>query len=210
MDRITAFTSRVVPMPMINIDTDQIIPAQFVSSRTHEEFAHALFRNRKDREPDFVLNDPAMQGRSIILAGANFGCGSSREAAPWALVAGGIRAVLSTGFGDIFTNNSLKNGLLPLVLTEDEHQAFTSAHQQDDAVAVTVDLPAGRVTSTSAGQNGPSAPIRIDPFYRQLLVDGMDELDYLLSHVDEIAAYEAGPRLHPTSRARLNAGTPST
>jgi 3-isopropylmalate/(R)-2-methylmalate dehydratase small subunit len=206
MEKITTFTSRLVPMPMANIDTDQIIPAQYVSCRTPEEFAYALFRNRKNREPDFVLNDPVMQERSIILAGRNFGCGSSREAAPWALVAGGIRAVLSTGFGDIFTNNSLKNGLLPLVLTEEEHDAFTSAYRDNDALVVTVDLPGGRVTSSARGQDGPAAPTRIDPFYRQLLVHGMDELDYLLSHVEAIADYEAGPRLHPTSRARI--GTP--
>ena len=200
MDKITAFSSTLIPMLIANVDTDQIIPAQFVSSRTTEEFAHALFRNRRDREPGFVLNQPAMQGRSIILAGPNFGCGSSREAAPWALVAGGIRAVISTGFGDIFNNNSLKNGLLPIVVSETEHERLRAVAAADPDVEVTVDLP-GNTLSVPA--HGITIELRIDPFYRHLLVSGMDELDYLLSHVAEIEQYEAGDAVHPTTRAKL-------
>jgi 3-isopropylmalate/(R)-2-methylmalate dehydratase small subunit len=200
MEKITAFSSRLVPMLMPNIDTDQIIPAQFVSSRTTAEFAHALFRNRRDREPGFVLNDPAMTGRSIILAGPNFGCGSSREAAPWALVAGGFRAVFSVGFGDIFTNNSLKNGLLPIVLDEGDHASFVDAFTRNSEVEVEVDLPGGVV---SIPPEQVEVALRLDPFYRHLLVNGMDELDYLLDHVSEIEKYEASTLLQPTTRARL-------
>jgi 3-isopropylmalate/(R)-2-methylmalate dehydratase small subunit len=203
MEKITAFSSKFVPMLMPNIDTDQIIPAQFVSSRTTEEFAHALFRNRRDREPDFVLNDPAMVGRSVILAGPNFGCGSSREAAPWALVAGGFRAVLSTGFGDIFTNNSLKNGLLPIVLDEEDHSRFVDVFTSDPEVEVEIDLPRGTVSiPTKQFEVG----LRLDPFYRHLLVSGIDELDYLLGHIGDIEQYEASDRLQPTSRERLISG----
>jgi 3-isopropylmalate/(R)-2-methylmalate dehydratase small subunit len=200
MDKITAFSSTLIPMLVANIDTDQIIPAQYVSSRTTEEFAHALFRNRRDRDPDFILDQPAMRGRSIILAGPNFGCGSSREAAPWALVAGGIRAVISTGFGDIFNNNSLKNGLLPIVVSETEHERLRAVAAADPDVEVTVDLP-GNTLSVPA--HGITIELRIDPFYRHLLVSGMDELDYLLSHVAEIERYEAGDAVHPTTRAKL-------
>jgi 3-isopropylmalate/(R)-2-methylmalate dehydratase small subunit len=200
MDKITAFSSTLIPMLIANVDTDQIIPAQFVSSRTTEEFAHALFRNRRDREPGFILNQPAMQGRSIILAGPNFGCGSSREAAPWALVAGGIRAVISTGFGDIFNTNSLKNGLLPIVVSETEHERLRAVAAADPDVEVTVDLP-GNTLSVPA--HGITIELRIDPFYRHLLVSGMDELDYLLSHLAEIEQYEAGDAVHPTTRAKL-------
>ncbi|HEX5119421.1 MAG TPA: 3-isopropylmalate dehydratase small subunit [Pseudonocardiaceae bacterium] len=200
MDKIRAFSSTLIPMLIANVDTDQIIPAQFVSSRTTEEFAHALFRNRRDRDPEFILDQPAMQGRSIILAGPNFGCGSSREAAPWALVAGGIRAVISTGFGDIFNNNSLKNGLLPIVVSETEHERLRSVAAADPDVEVTVDLP-GNTLSVPA--HGITIELRIDPFYRHLLISGMDELDYLLSHVAEIEQYEAGDAIHPTTRAKL-------
>jgi 3-isopropylmalate/(R)-2-methylmalate dehydratase small subunit len=203
MDKITAFGSKLIPMLIANVDTDQIIPAQYVSSRTTAEFAHALFRNRRDRDPGFVLDQPAMRGRSVILAGPNFGCGSSREAAPWALVAGGIRAVVSTGFGDIFNNNSLKNGLLPIVVSEAEHERLRTVVADDPDVEVTVDLPSNTL---SVPAQDISIELRIDPFYRQLLVSGMDELDYLLSHVADIERYEDSDAVHPTTRANRAAG----
>lgn len=205
MDKVTAFTSKLVPLLMPNIDTDQIIPAQFVSSRTTEEFAHALFRNRRDADPDFVLNRPEMQGRSVILAGPNFGCGSSREAAPWALKAGGIRAVVSTGFGDIFNNNALKNGVLPIVVSETEHQRLADSYTADPELEVTVDLPGGRFGVPGEGID---IELRIDSFYRHLLLNGMDELDYLLSRIPDIEEYENSARPHPTTRRRL-ADSPS-
>jgi 3-isopropylmalate/(R)-2-methylmalate dehydratase small subunit len=201
MEKIAAFRSKLVPLLIPNVDTDQIIPAQFVSSRTTEEFAHALFRNRKDRDPDFVLNRPEMQQRTVILAGPNFGCGSSREAAPWALVAGGIRAVISTGFGDIFNNNSLKNGLLPIVVSEADHGRIVEAYELE----VVVDLPGGTL---SVPGHSIEIALQIDPFYRHLLVNGMDELDYLLSHLSDIERYEESDRLHPSTRNRLAAQPP--
>jgi 3-isopropylmalate/(R)-2-methylmalate dehydratase small subunit len=202
MDKVTPFSSKLIPMLIPNIDTDQIIPAQFVSSRTTEEFAHALFRNRRDRDPGFVLDQPQMQGRSVIIAGQNFGCGSSREAAPWALVAGGIRAVISTGFGDIFNNNSLKNGLLPIVVDESDHQRLCAMLESDADAEVTVDLPE---TLLSAPAHDIAIELRIDPFYRHLLTSGMDELDYLLNHLGDIERYEASDAVHPTTRAKLAA-----
>lgn len=200
MEKITAFRSKLVPLLIPNVDTDQIIPAQFVSCRTTEEFAHALFRNRKDRDPGFVLNRPEMQQRTIILAGPNFGCGSSREAAPWALLAGGIRAVISTGFGDIFYSNSLKNGLLPIAVSEADHARIVEAYQSAPELEVVVDLPGGTL---SAPDHGIETTLQIDPFYHHLLVNGMDELDYLLSHIPDIERYEASDQLHPTTRTRL-------
>jgi len=200
MEKITAFRSKLVPLLIPNVDTDQIIPAQFVSSRTTDEFAYALFRNRKDRDPEFVLNRPEMQGRTVILAGANFGCGSSREAAPWALVAGGIRAVISSGFGDIFNNNSLKNGLLPIAVSEADHSRIVEAFESSPELEVVVDLPAGTL---SVPDHGIEITLQIDPFYRHLLVNGMDELDYLLSHISDIERYETSDQLHPTTRNRL-------
>lgn len=200
MEKITAFRSKLVPLLIPNIDTDQIIPAQFVSSRTTQEFAHALFRNRKDRDPEFILNRPDMQERKVILAGRNFGCGSSREAAPWALLAGGIRAVISTEFGDIFNTNALKNGLLPIVVSETDHSRIVEACESSPDLEVLVDLP-GQTLSVPA--HGIEIALLIDPFYRHLLVNGMDELDYLLSHVPDIERYEASERLHPTTRHRL-------
>lgn len=200
MEKITAFQSKLVPLLIPNVDTDQIIPAQFVSSRTQEEFAHAFFRNRKDRDPDFVLNRPEMQQRTVILAGPNFGCGSSREAAPWALLAGGIRAVISTSFGDIFNNNSLKNGMLPIAVSAEEHGRLVEAYEADPELEVVVDLP--NDTLSVPGRDI-EITLTIDPFYRHLLVNGMDELDYLLSHIPDIERYEASDRLHPTTRNRL-------
>lgn len=200
MDKVTAFGSKLVPMLIPNIDTDQIIPAQFVSSRTKEEFAHALFRNQRDLDPDFVLNDERMQGRSVILAGPNFGCGSSREHAPWALIAGGIRAIISTGFGDIFFNNALKNGLLPILVSEHDHARLVATYESDPQLEVVVDLPGGVI---AAPAHGIEIPLRIDPFYRHLLVNGMDELDYLLDRIEDVVRYEASELVHPTTRRKL-------
>lgn len=200
MEPFTLLRSAVVPMLATDIDTDQIVPARFVSSRTVEEFAHALFRYRRDESVDFVLNRPEMQRRQIILAGDNFGCGSSREAAVWALTAGGFRAVVSTGFGDIFRSNALKNGLLPLPVTPDEHRGMRNALAHDPDRELIVDLENRHATW---GEGAEAFPVRVDEFYRELLLAGIGELEYLLGKRDAIDAYEARDDIHPTVRRRL-------
>lgn len=200
MEPFTRVESAVIPLLIPNIDTDQIIPARYVSSRTLDEFAYALFRNRRDEYPDFPLNQPEMAGRTIILAGHNFGCGSSREAAPWALRAAGFRAVISTAFGDIFLTNALKNGLLPLTVNQDEHAQLCNLLSEHPDTRLTIDLERELVT---AADTDLALPIRIDPFYKDLLVSGLDELDYLLNQGDEISAYESGSMIRRTTRLRL-------
>lgn len=204
MEPFTVVRSAVVPLLAPNIDTDQIIPARFVSVRKPSEFAHALFRNRRDEDPEFPLNMAHMQGRAIILAGHNFGCGSSREAAAWALTSAGFRTVISTAFGDIFRMNSLKNGLLPLVVEPEEHSKLVSLVSQNPDDDLLIDLPADRVT-TERGRV--IVPIRLDPFYRDLLLSGHDELDYLLERLGDIGTFEASGRLPLVTRSRIRSET---
>ncbi len=146
----TPFTSRVIPLPNENVDTDQIIPARYLKTTEKTGLADGLFRDWRYREdgtpnPDFVLNRPEMQGRQILLAGDNFGSGSSREHAPWALTAWGIRAVISTSFGDIFHNNALKNGLLPIEVDRELHGRLFELVAADPDAELTVDLEAQEV-----------------------------------------------------------------
>lgn len=192
MEPITTFTSEVVPLPAENVDTDQIIPARFLKTTDKAGLGDNLFCDwRYDAagqpKPDFVLNRPEMRGRAVLLAGDNFGCGSSREHAPWALTGYGFKAVISTSFADIFRNNSLKNGLLPIIVdAESHHQLFQQLSANSDAT-VTVDLEAQTLTLP----DGQSVTFPIDAFSRTCLLQGVDELGYLLSHEAKIAAYEA-------------------
>jgi 3-isopropylmalate/(R)-2-methylmalate dehydratase small subunit len=191
MEPITAFTSHVVPLPAEHVDTDQIIPARFLKTTDKAGLGDSLFCDwRYDADgkpkPDFVLNRPEMKGRGVLLAGDNFGCGSSREHAPWALTGYGFKAVISTSFADIFKNNSLKNGLLPIVVDADTHRRlFELLAAQPDA-HVTVDLR----EQTLSLPDGSSVTFPIDPFSRTCLLQGVDELGYLLGKEREIAAYE--------------------
>ncbi len=205
-DAVRAFTSRVIPLPMENVDTDQIIPARYLKTTEKSGLAEGLFSNWRyapdgSPHPDFVLNRPEMQGRAILLAGANFGPGSSREHAPWALLSWGIRAVISTGFADIFRANSLKNGLLPVAVSPERHAALFDLVAADPDVELTVDLEAQRVTVRSsrpdadaAARVGESFGFEIDPFARQMLLEGTDEIGYVLARLPAIEAWEAG---HP-------------
>ena len=158
MDKFTTFTSRVAPLPIDNVDTDQIIPARFLKTISKEGLGDQLFydwRYEADGtpKPDFLLNKPEGKAAHVLLAGDNFGCGSSREHAPWALTQYGFRAVISTSFADIFKGNSLKNSLLPIVVPRNAHQALFQALSKDPAASVTVDLadqkldPSGRLRS---------------------------------------------------------------
>lgn len=197
MEPVTVVESAAVPLPYSDIDTDQIIPSAHITSRTTEEFATALFAQRRT-DPDFVLNRPELAGRSILVAGRNFGCGSSREQAVWALLAGGFRAVVAPSFGEIFATNALKNGLLPARIDEHRHAALTRAIEAEPDLPVTVDLRAGTVAAADV-----TATFDVDPFYRELLLTGQRELDYLLGLAPEIEAYEAGLALHPVTATRI-------
>jgi 3-isopropylmalate/(R)-2-methylmalate dehydratase small subunit len=188
MDPIKVIRSRTVVMPSTNIDTDQIIPARFLTTTTREGLGAALFadlRHHSDGKPraDFVLNRPESHGCTVLVAGRNIGCGSSREHAPWALLDHGLRAVISTEIADIFRSNSLKNGLLPVVVDEATHEwllAHPGAEIEIDLGECILKLPDGRVVE-----------FPIEAFARYCLLHGVDELGYLLSQSDAIAAYEA-------------------
>jgi 3-isopropylmalate/(R)-2-methylmalate dehydratase small subunit len=190
------FTSKVVPLPAENVDTDQVVPARYLKVTDKAGLAEALFRDwRFDetgalREPRFVLDQPGMAGRGILLAGHNFGSGSSREHAPWALTAWGIRAILSTGFADIFRSNSLKNGLLPIVVDADRHRQLFDLVSRVPDVELTVDLESQLVHLPGDDDFA----FDVDPFARLMLLDGTDEMGYLLARDREIKAWETG---HP-------------
>ncbi|MFQ5593082.1 MAG: 3-isopropylmalate dehydratase small subunit [Anaerolineae bacterium] len=191
MQPFTTLTSRIVPLPNENVDTDQIIPARFLKGTDKVGLGDNLFADWRYNEdgtpkPDFVLNRPGMQGRQILLAGDNFGCGSSREHAPWALLGGGFRAVISTSFADIFRNNSLKNGLLPVIVDEGTHQELLNLVEQQPATEVTIDL----ATQTLSLPNGRSVQFPIDGFSKRCLLEGVDQLGYLLQQMPHIEAYE--------------------
>jgi len=192
----TTFTSRVIPLPAENVDTDQIVPARYLKVTDKAGLADALFcdwRFQEDgslKEPPFVLDRSEMAGRRILLAGDNFGAGSSREHAPWALTAWGIRAILSTSFADIFRGNSLKNGLLTIVVEAERHrQLFELVAEQPDA-ELTVDL----ASETVHLPGDEDLPFAVDPFAKQMLLAGTDELGYLLARDAEIRTWE---RAHP-------------
>jgi 3-isopropylmalate/(R)-2-methylmalate dehydratase small subunit len=190
-----SFTSRVIPLPAENVDTDQIIPARFLKTTERSGLADALFcdwRYRSDGSPDpaFVLNRPEMQGRRILLAGDNFGCGSSREHAPWALTSWGIRAILSTSFADIFRANALKNGLLPIAVEPDTHRELWELVDSEPDAELAVDLE----TQVVHLPTDEDIPFQVDPFARQMLLAGTDEIGWLLERVDAIDRWEAA---HP-------------
>jgi 3-isopropylmalate/(R)-2-methylmalate dehydratase small subunit len=204
-DPFQTFTSRVIPLPAENVDTDQIVPARYLKVTDKAGLADALFRDwrfNEDgslREPRFVLDQPAMAGRRILLAGDNFGAGSSREHAPWALTSWGIRAILSTSFADIFRNNALKNGLLPIVVEADEHRHLFELVAGNPETELTVDLDA-QVVHLPGDED---LPFEVDPFARVMLLAGTDEMGYLLGKTADIDRWEAA---HPARVDTLVAG----
>jgi 3-isopropylmalate/(R)-2-methylmalate dehydratase small subunit len=192
MKPFTNFESRVVPLPINNIDTDQIIPARFLKTTSKQGLDRQLFNDwRYDAQghpkPDFILNQARGQNAQVLLAGDNFGCGSSREHAPWALTQFGFRAVISTSFADIFKQNSLKNSLLPIVVPTDVHAELFAALEANPNATVKVDLPAQTLTTPS----GRKVEFPVDSFSKHCLVEGVDELGYILAHEADIAAFEA-------------------
>ena len=187
------FRSQVVPLDAENVDTDQIVPARYLKVTDKAGLAEALFRDwRYDetgslKDPPFILDRPGMAGRQILLAGHNFGSGSSREHAPWALSAWGLRAIVSTGFADIFRSNSLKNGLLPIEVDPATHRRLRELIERDPDAELTVDLAEEGILLP----DGSTIDFQIDPFAKRMLLAGTDELGYLLSKDAEIAAWEA-------------------
>ena len=194
MNPFTTHTTRVVVLPMDDIDTDQIIPARFLKTTTKVGLGKQLFadwRYQADGSPaEFVLNDPRSQGAQILLAGDNFGCGSSREHAPWALLDHGFRAVISTSFADIFHNNSLKNGLLPVIVDPGTYTRLVQLASQQPDLELTIDLAHQQLVLPG----GAAVTFPIDPFSLNCLLNGVDELGYLLSFSERIAAFEAAER----------------
>ena len=191
MAQFTSLTSRVVALPVNDIDTDQIIPARFLKATDKNGMGDNLFADWRyhsdgSPKPDFALNQPEAAGRQILLAGDNFGCGSSREHAPWALTGFGFRAVISTSFADIFRSNALKNGLLPIIVDAATHQRLLTLVEENPAVELTIDLATQTLTFP-----GGSVSFPIDPFNKTCLLNGVDELGYILSFEKEIAAFEA-------------------
>jgi 3-isopropylmalate/(R)-2-methylmalate dehydratase small subunit len=192
MAQFTTLTSRVVPLPVNDVDTDQIIPARFLKATDKKGMGTNLFADWRynadgSPKPGFVLNQPASAGCQILLAGDNFGCGSSREHAPWALAGFGFRAVISTSIADIFRNNALKNGLIPIIVDKETHKMLFDIVEEIPHAEFTVDL----ASQTLSFPNG-SVSFPIDPFNKTCLLNGVDELGYILGFEREIAEFEAG------------------
>jgi 3-isopropylmalate/(R)-2-methylmalate dehydratase small subunit len=188
VEPLKTIRSRTVVMPQTNIDTDQIIPGRFLTTTTKDGLGAQLFADwRYDSngkaKPDFVLNTPAAAGCAVLVAGRNVGCGSSREHAPWALLDFGFRAIVSTEIADIFRSNSLKNGLLPVIVDENTHAWLLS----NPGAEVTVDLESNTLTLPG----GKSVKFPLEGFARYCLLNGVDELGFLLAKNSEITAYEA-------------------
>ena len=193
MEPFTKLTGVVAPMDRVNIDTDQIIPAVFLKSIARNGFEDALFSSWRyntdgSPNPDFVLNNPAYKNANVLVAGSNFGCGSSREHAPWALRDYGIKCIISTSFADIFYNNCFKNGVLPLVLPEEQVREIMDKAESDPGIELNVDLVSQRVWDESEEI---SISFDIDPARKDALVNGLDEIGLTLRIENDISAYEA-------------------
>ncbi len=192
MEKFTTFTSRVAPLPIDNIDTDQIIPARFLKTISKAGLGDQLFYDWRyeagwNSRTGFLLNQPEGKAAQVLLAGDNFGCGSSREHAPWALTQYGFRAVISTSFADIFKGNSLKNSLLPIVVPRNAHQALFQALSKDPAASVTVNLADQKLILP----DGSEVHFPIDEFAKHCMSEGVDELGYIQQQESAIAAYES-------------------
>lgn len=204
MDKFNTFTGIVCPLDRSNVDTDAIIPKQFLKSIKRSGFGPNLFdewryldhgepgmdNSKRTVNPDFVLNDPRYQAAQILLARENFGCGSSREHAPWALEDYGFKVILAPSFADIFFNNSFKNGLLPIVLKEKTIDDLFRQSSNEEALEMTVNL-LDQLLTTDHGQ----IPFEVDAFRKHCLLNGLDDIGLTLQHVDDIKAYEKRRRV---------------
>jgi 3-isopropylmalate/(R)-2-methylmalate dehydratase small subunit len=186
MESFRIHEGRMAPLDRANVDTDQIIPKQFLKRIERSGFGPFLFYDWRRTDPDFVLNRPEYQGASVLVTGPNFGCGSSREHAPWSLQDAGFRAVIAASFADIFQSNCLKIGLLPVTLPESSVRRLVELAEEDPATAIVVDLESQTVSAA-----GFSDRFEIDPYARECLLNGWDAVALTLRHEDVIAAYEA-------------------
>ncbi|ATX64418.1 3-isopropylmalate dehydratase small subunit [Roseinatronobacter bogoriensis] len=192
MEKFTTLTGVAAPMPLVNIDTDMIIPKQFLKTIQRSGLGRNLFDEMRfdddgNEIPDFVLNQPAYRNAQILVAGDNFGCGSSREHAPWALADFGIRVVISTSFADIFYNNCFKNGMLPIVLPQDQVDLLMEDASKGANARISVDLEAQTVTSS----DGQEFHFQIDPFKKHCLLNGLDDIGLTLEKVSSIDSFES-------------------
>ena len=192
MDKFTTLTGVAAPMPLVNIDTDMIIPKQFLKTIKRSGLGVNLFDEMRYNEdgsenPDFVLNKPAYREAEILIAGDNFGCGSSREHAPWAIKDFGIRAIVAPSYADIFYNNCFKNGILPIVLPQEQVDALMADAEKGANARMTVDLEAQTVTAS----DGQSFRFEIDPFRKRCLLEGLDEIGTTLEKASAIDAFES-------------------
>jgi 3-isopropylmalate/(R)-2-methylmalate dehydratase small subunit len=195
MEKFTTLTGVAAPMRSINIDTDKVIPKQFLKTIKREGLGKYLFNDMRFNEdgsekPDFILNQPAYREAKIIVAGDNFGCGSSREHAPWAILDFGIRCVISTSFADIFYNNCFKNGILPIKVTPEQLEELFDDADRGANATLTVDLEAQEIR----GPDGGVVHFEIDPFRKHCLLNGLDDIGQTLQRVDKIDDFEGGQK----------------
>ncbi len=191
MDKFTSLTSVAAPLPMINVDTDMIIPKQFLKTIERTGLGKSLFfemrfNEKGEENPDFVLNKPAYRNAKIIVAGENFGCGSSREHAPWALLDFGIRCVISTSFADIFYNNCFKNGVLPIAVSPEDLDKLMDDAQRGANATLTIDLESQEIR----GPDGGVVRFDIDPFRKKCLIEGLDDIGLTMKKAEKIKSYE--------------------
>jgi len=191
MEKFTTLTGVPAPLPMINVDTDMIIPKQFLKTIKRTGLGKHLFHEMRfdengNENPDFVLNKPAYRRASILIAGDNFGCGSSREHAPWALLDFGIRCVIAPSFADIFYNNCFKNGILPIRLPQEDIDKLLDDASRGSNATLTIDLE----NQTITGPDGGEIRFEIDPFRKKCLLEGLDDIGLTMARADKIAGYE--------------------
>ena len=196
MDKFTTLTGVAAPLPMINVDTDMIFAKQFLKTVKRTGLAYTLFHDLRHApdgtlDADFVLNKPAYSGARILISGANFGCGSSREHAPWALLDFGIRCLIAPSFADIFYGNCFKNGMLPVVLAEDKVARLMAHAESHPEVELTVDLECQSIT----GAEGPGIDFEIEPFRKKCLLEGLDDITITLTGMERIEAFEWARRM---------------
>jgi 3-isopropylmalate/(R)-2-methylmalate dehydratase small subunit len=184
MKKFTSIRSKAIPLGLNDVDTDQIIPAQYLTGITREGLGRHLFKRLREGDPGFVFNRPEFSGAEVLIANANFGCGSSREHAVWALADAGIKAVIAKSFADIFTSNAAKNGLL---LVQLEERAVDELRARAENGSLTLEVNLEKCEVSAAGD--PALPFQYDPFRRHCLLNGLDDLDYLLSHRAAIDAH---------------------
>ena len=191
MEPFIKHTGLVAPLDRVNVDTDQMVPKQFLKFLTRQGYGRVLFYDWRylpgeKPNPDFVLNFPRYKGASVLLARANFGCGSSREHAPWALLDYGFRAILAPSYADIFYNNCFKNGILPAILTEAEVEELFQRTEKEEGYSLSIDLP----KQTISDNHGLVFQFEIAPARKEVLLKGLDDIGQTLQHVDAIDAYE--------------------